>query len=87
MRRPLPLLPDCSLAYVEAFNGKRTPEDAHREGLGKARAAWDDRRDPWTERLLGDDPFGDGVAFTRLAREVWTPLLACTAGRAEEGEA
>ncbi|GLC23608.1 RecBCD enzyme subunit RecC [Roseisolibacter agri] len=84
MRRPLPLLPDASLAYVEAFTPKRTPEDAHREGLAKAIAAWNDRRDAWTERLLGEQPFGDGARFGELSRAVWEPVLACLGARAPE---
>jgi DNA polymerase III epsilon subunit family exonuclease len=87
MRRPLPLLPDASLAYVEAFTPKRTPEDAHREGLAKAVAAWNDRRDAWTERLLGERPFGDGARFGALSRAVWEPVLACLGARAPEAAA
>jgi exodeoxyribonuclease V gamma subunit len=84
MSRPLPLLPEPSLAYVEAFTPKRTPEDAHREGIAKAVAAWNERRDAWSERLLGENPFADAERFAGLARTVWSPLLACVGARATE---
>jgi exodeoxyribonuclease V gamma subunit len=87
MRHPLPLLPDPSRAYVDAFTPRRTPEDAHREGMGKAIAAWNDRPDPWAERLLGEHPFGDGDRFAALSHALWTPLYAALGARAPESEA
>ncbi|MGZ8469649.1 MAG: hypothetical protein ACXW61_08955, partial [Gemmatirosa sp.] len=82
MCTPLPLLPDPSLAYVEAFTPKRTEDDAHREGMGKARKAWDTGHDAWAERLLGENPFRDEKRFAELSVRVWEPLLACAGARA-----
>jgi exodeoxyribonuclease V gamma subunit len=84
MCRPLPLLPEPALEYVQAFTPKRTPEDAHREGLAKAVASWHDRRDAWSERLLGANPFADADQFARLSRTVWAPLLTCVGAPASE---
>ncbi|MDF1506321.1 hypothetical protein PYV61_25420, partial [Roseisolibacter sp. H3M3-2] len=87
LREPLPLLPEQAREYAGAFTPKRTDEDAHAAGLEAAWKLWARQPDPHARRLFGDDPFGDGVAFARLAREVWAPLLACAGGRAAEAEA
>jgi hypothetical protein len=55
--------------------------------MGKAIAAWNDRPDPWAERLLGEHPFGDGDRFAALSHALWTPLYAALGARAPESEA
>jgi len=86
MCTPLPLLPEPSLAYVEQFTPQRTPDDAHREGMAKAVAAWNDGHDAWAERLLGERPFGDGRRFGALSRALWAPVLAATGAAAPPGD-
>jgi hypothetical protein len=55
--------------------------------MGKAIAAWSDRPDPWAERLLGENPFGDGARFAALSRALWAPLHLSLGARAPEGDA
>ena len=75
--------PAATLAYAEAFDGKRAESDAHDTGLRDAAKAWapdfglgERDGDAYLARLFGDADLTERVDFVAHARRVWMPFVA-----------
>jgi exodeoxyribonuclease V gamma subunit len=81
-RGPVAYAPAASLAYAEAFDGKRTESDAHDTGLRDAARAWapdfgvgELTGDAYLTRLFGDEDVTERDDFAGRAQRVWAPFV------------